>query len=411
MHRSIVNPIQKLEYVTNKISKGQSVKINTHGNDEIHDLAESINQMVISQNKSKDLISSSEKKFKDLYENSPNLLRTIDINGVILDCNEMYSKTLGYSKKETIGSSIFKHIPIENQDSIKQSFEDWKNFGRVGGLEIVMQRNDKTTFPALISASSLYDEKGDLIGSNSSIVDLSEINQAKKEIQQEKFKRLMAIGELSSRIAHDLRNPLSVIKNTVELLQLDLGENQNIKIKNKFDRITRAITRINHQVENVLDFVKEKPLKFEDASLNSILNFVIDKIIIPPNITINMPKNDLIITCDFEKLEIVFINLITNAIQAMSNKGVINIRSRDIGNDYVIEFDDDGLGISTKYIDKIFDPLFTTREIGTGLGLPSCKTIIESHNGKIDVISSPKIGTIFKITLPKIQVSPLISKV
>ena len=157
--------------------------------------------------------------------------------------------------------------------------------------------------------------------------------------------------------------------------------------------------------------MKEKPLKFEDASLNSILNFVIDKIIIPPNITINMPKNDLIITCDFEKLEIVFINLITNAIQAMSNKGVINIRSRDIGNDYVIEFDDDGLGISTKYIDKIFDPLFTTREIGTGLGLPSCKTIIESHNGKIDVISSPKIGTIFKITLPKIQVSPLISKV
>lgn len=348
-------------------------------------------------------LETNERKYKDLYETSPNLLRTIDANGKILNCNEVYAKTLGYTKEEVIGSSIFDHVSHEDLDTIKNSFEQWKQFGHVAGLEITMMRKNGTTFPTLITASSIRNEKYELIGSNTSIIDLSEISQAKKQIQEEKLKRLTAIGELSARIAHDLRNPLSVLKNTIELLQLDLSEIQNAKVQNKFDRIKRAITRINHQVENVLDFVKEKPLKLESSSVNSVLSFVIDRINVPPNVIINMPNRDLKIMCDFEKLEIVFVNLLTNAIQMMSNKGEITIRSRPIDDNCVIEIEDTGPGIPTEHLEKIFDPLFTTRQIGTGLGLPSCKTIIEAHKGKISVTSLPGKGAIFRIELPQVQ--------
>ena len=401
IYRSIVNPIQNLDSATNKISNGVDAEISVGGNDEIHHLAESINHMVLAQNKAKTLIASSEKKFRDLYENSPDLLRTIDTNGIILNCNEMYAKTLGYSKEEIIGASVFDHVPKNDLVPIKRSFEHWKKVGHVTAREITMQRKDGTTFTVLLDATGIFDDKGNLIGSNTSLKDLTDLHQAKKEVQEEKIKRLMAIGELSARIAHDLRNPMSVIKNTTELVEVELNGEINVSLSKKFKRINRAITRINHQVDNVLDFVRDKPLQFENTSLSSILNVVIDRINVPSGVTIDLPKNDAKIFCDFEKLEIVFINLITNAIQAMSNKGEIDIRFTDEESQIIIEFEDFGPGIPEKNSRKIFDPLFTTRQVGTGLGLPSCKNIVEKHGGTIEVKSRIDEGTTFVIKLPK----------
>jgi len=401
IYHSIVDPIRNLEYAANKISKGLYAEITVNGDDEIHHLAESINHMVLSQNNAKALIASSEKKFKDLYENSPDLLRTIDITGTILDCNNMYAKTLGYTKDEIIGSSIFNHVPKSDFTRMKISFERWKAVGHVRPHEIIMKRKDGTTFPVLLGATSIFDDKGKLLGSNTSIKDLTEINQVKKQVQEEKTKRLTAIGELSSRIAHDLRNPMSVIKNTMEIVEAELNGKINENISKKFKRINRAITRINHQVENVLDFVRDKPLQFENTSLSSILNFVIDRVNVPLGVTINLPKNDVKVYCDFEKLEIVFINLITNAIQAMSNKGEINIRVIDEESKVVVEIQDSGPGMPEETLSKIFDPLFTTRQVGTGLGLPSCKTIVEKHGGTIEVKTRIGVGTTFVIKLPK----------
>ena len=346
-------------------------------------------------------LKSNEEKFRDLYENSPNLLRTIDSNGKIIDCNQVYAKTLGYTKKEIIGSSIFDHVPKEKLDVMKESFETWKQIGRIGGKEVVLQRKDGTSFPVLLSAAGIYNKKGDLIGSNTSIINLSEMHKARKEVEKEKIKRLTAIGELSARIAHDLRNPMSVIKNTMEIVEMDPDIRSNKKIQSKFDRINRAITRINHQVENVLDFVRDKPLTLENTSLKSILSFVIDRINVPKEVKINLPENDVDINCDFEKLEIVFVNLITNAIQAMSNKGEINITINDEGDYNVVKVNDSGPGIPEDHLPKVFDPLFTTRQIGTGLGLPSCKTIVEKHGGTIEIETEIGKGTTFVIKLPK----------
>lgn len=214
-------------------------------------------------------------------------------------------------------------------------------------------------------------------------------------IQTEK---MSIIGTMASRLAHDLRNPLAVIKNTMEIIQLDLGENQNTKTKTKFERVTKAITRIDDQVENVLDFVKDKPMNLKSHNLSEILENVISRIPNPDTVKISLPKNDVKIMCDLHMIEVVFINLITNALDAIKNEGHIKIILNELDDHIQIKVEDSGEGIPKNALSQIFDPLYTTKMEGTGLGLVSCKNIIKQHNGTIFVTNNP---TTFTIELPK----------
>ncbi len=224
-----------------------------------------------------------------------------------------------------------------------------------------------------------------------------ELTRAEEKIKSERFS---VIGELSARIAHDLRNPLSVVKNTVELMKISYKDPDENTLKH-FLRLENSILRMSHQIEDVLDYVKPKSLVLENHSLLAILNSTLERIRKPDTVTINLPENNANLTCDSEKLEIVFINLITNAIQAINHKGTINIRVSEQSEYVLIEVEDNGPGIPDDLLPKIFDPLFTTRQIGTGLGLPSCKNIIEKHGGMIDVKTVLGQGTTFIIKLPK----------
>lgn len=216
--------------------------------------------------------------------------------------------------------------------------------------------------------------------------------------------RLAAIGELAARLAHDLRNPLSVIKNTVEIMETK----PKLRIEDKviyYNRLHRAVDRISHQIEDVLDFVRPLSLTFRNHLLNEIISSAIEKISLPDLVKVNMPQNFVYLVCDAIKLEIVFTNLIMNAIQAMNNVGQIYIKIFD-GNDFVIiQITDTGSGIPESVLSKIFEPLFTTKQTGTGLGLASCKKIIEQHDGTINVSSTEGVGTTFRIYLPKRQLT------
>ena len=220
-----------------------------------------------------------------------------------------------------------------------------------------------------------------------------------------KLERLSAIGELSARIAHDLRNPLSIIKNTLEMIKLKNKASMDEKTKSQWERVDRALNRITHQVNDVLDFVKMTPVNKKSNVITKILQNVVERINIPKNITVKIPRSNITIPCDAERLEVVFVNMMTNAIQAINDKpGKITLKILDVPKDddfIAIELKDNGVGIPSDYLPKIFDPLFTTRQIGTGLGLPSCKNIIEKHGGMIDAYSKVGKGTNFVIKLPK----------
>ncbi|WKT57491.1 HAMP domain-containing sensor histidine kinase [Candidatus Nitrosotenuis chungbukensis] len=135
--------------------------------------------------------------------------------------------------------------------------------------------------------------------------------------------------------------------------------------------------------------------------LNEIVISAIEKIAKPDNVKINLPNNFVYVPCDFIKFEVMITNLIMNAIQAMNNSGQVDVRLFDDGKYATLQVIDSGCGIPKDVMPRIFEPLFTTKQIGTGLGLASCKAIVEQHKGIITVTSSVGKGTTFTIRIPK----------
>ena len=218
-----------------------------------------------------------------------------------------------------------------------------------------------------------------------------------KRSQSFKKEKLSVIGQLSSNIAHDIRNPLGAIKNSGVIIDKENKDDNEI-ISRELKRINISVRRISHQVEEVLNYVRTTPMILKSHSINQTLQEAIDTLDIPQNISINIPKNDIIIKFDHEKILIVFINIILNAIQSIGGKnGIITITTSETSSDITIEFENSGPNISSNDLKHIFDTLFTTKLEGTGLGLSSCKNIVEQHNGEIYATSNP---VIFSIKLP-----------
>jgi signal transduction histidine kinase len=219
--------------------------------------------------------------------------------------------------------------------------------------------------------------------------------------KMQKLDRLAVIGETAARLGHDLRNPLSLIKMNIDIIRLKSKNGTQDQIsKEKYEIINKAISRMSHQIDDVLDFVRTRPLSLDDNSLLEIIHEVAGKIIKPENVRINLPQNDAKIICDAKRLEVVFINLITNAIQAVGDKGEITIKIDSDMDKAYISIEDSGPGMTSDVMPRIFDPLFTTKQTGTGLGLPSCKNIVEQHGGTISVKNNP---TTFTVAIPKIR--------
>lgn len=228
-------------------------------------------------------------------------------------------------------------------------------------------------------------------------------NQARviMETQNELIKkeRLSAIGEITARISHDLRNPLSLIKLATEGIQVRVEKKLDPKLDEYIPMISDAVFRITHQINQVLRFVKTMPLDIRLISISSVLDDSIKYVPIPKNITLRLPENDLSLMADKIQLAIAFSNILSNATDAIGdNAGSIVIRTRTEKDNLIIEFEDSGSGIEKENIDKMFQPLFTTKPHGTGLGLSSVRDIIAAHGGSVSVKSPP---TVFTITLPQ----------
>jgi len=243
-------------------------------------------------------------------------------------------------------------------------------------------------------------EKGD-----DEIKNLStDINTMAKELSKQRDaivrgERLAAIGELAARLAHDLRNPLNVIKHTVNLLTRKLESAMEESDKSHCSRLQRSIKRISHQINEVLDFVKVSPIQISNNSVLHMIQNSIDRVKVPESVQVNLPSNDVKITCDQKKMEVLFSNLFSNSIDAIQGNGKIDITIDETENYAIIDVKDSGPGIPEDKLGKIFEPLYTTKQNGTGLGLVSCREIVNEHRGEIRAFNNP---TTFRITLPKI---------
>ena len=319
-----------------------------------------------------------------------------DNRGDIIYVNEKFCEISKYSKKEILG----KNHRILRSDYHSNEFYSklWKTIssGKSWHGDIRLKAKDGTFYWVRTTIVPTFDENKNIQNFISVRTDItSQVELSKKLVKTE---RMATVGGLIGRLAHDIRNPLSIIGIALENLQAMYGAD-DAKQK-QFDKIERSIDRITYHVNGVLNFVREQSVEMSNAKLSEIITESMDSLDIPDNVKLILPKNDVELFCDKKQFSLVMNNLILNGIDAIDGTGTINITVEENNNAIVIQVKDSGSGIPPENIDKIFDSLFTTKQHGTGLGLSSVKAIVDVHGGIISVTSPP---TIFTITLPKIQ--------
>ena len=226
----------------------------------------------------------------------------------------------------------------------------------------------------------------------------------KTEAQLIRSEKLAALGQLAAGIAHEIRNPLTsiniLIHSMTETLPPETAHREDLKV------IEEEIQRINEIVEQFLRFAKPAPPLFKQTEIIAVFDEILQ--LLKPQlerqkIAVNRDFNALpSITLDREQMKQVVLNLLINAVQAMPEGGRIDLGARVLEDNrwMKLSIQDSGIGISPEDLKKLFDPFFSTKEVGIGLGLSIAHRIIDQHHGKIEVESHPGEGTTFHLWLP-----------
>lgn len=237
----------------------------------------------------------------------------------------------------------------------------------------------------------------------------AELQQAQDEIL--KRERLSALGQLTATVAHELRNPLSAIKNTLFSTR-EMAVAKGLNLDRPVGRMERSIERCNRIISDLLDFSRTRELQRETAAFDAWLDPVVRDQLLPEgvNLTLTLEAEGAAISLDSDRLRRVVINLIDNAAQAMTDAQAasrpekrLDLRTRASADWIELVVEDTGPGIPPENLARVFEPLFSTKSFGTGLGLPTVKQIVEQHGGEIIMESEVGRGTRVHVRLPRAQ--------
>lgn len=207
--------------------------------------------------------------------------------------------------------------------------------------------------------------------------------------------RLAALGQLSAGLAHELRNPLGVIRGSAELIAKNASADNEIT-REMAALVAREVDRTNSLVTRFLEFARPSALRKSVQGLPEVIERAAKGFAVDTEYEPDLPA----FSFDAELMERVFFNLLSNGAQAMPNGGRLRVRARRAGDVAQVEVSDTGVGIAPENRESIFNPFFTTKPDGVGLGLAIVSKIVDDHGGKIDVESEVGVGTTFRISLP-----------
>lgn len=230
-----------------------------------------------------------------------------------------------------------------------------------------------------------------------------DIAQKRLKEAQEKLlrsERLAVIGQLTASVGHELRSPLAVLHNCLYTLNLKLKDADE-KVKKQLAIMRQELARSNKIITDLLDFSRKKKPSFAPTNLNQIIEEALSKVQIPERVQVVKRLADLpTVVADGEQLQSVLINLFYNGIQAMPEGKTLTVSTDRVNGSVKVTVSDTGVGIPQENLEKIFEPLFTTKSRGIGLGLSVTKRFIENHGGTIIAESTLNEGSTFIVTLP-----------
>lgn len=214
--------------------------------------------------------------------------------------------------------------------------------------------------------------------------------------------RLTTIGQLSASISHELKNPLGRIKSAASLLRNELTTASN-DVQELLRIIDNEVTLSTKIINDLLDYSRERAPSFESHEIDPIIDDTLNRIKLPPHVTLERSRGMGIpaIRVDPGQMGQVVVNLIINAIQAMSdNGGKLYVSTAAVDGHVILTVKDTGIGMDPVQLERVFEPLFTTKPKGIGLGMTIVKSLIEKHHGTIHVQSRRNIGTTVTVSLP-----------
>jgi PAS domain S-box-containing protein len=368
------------------------------------------------------------RKFKTISDKAGYGSAISDLEGNLIYVNESLAKMHGFTADELIGKnlSIF-HTKVQMKN-VARSKEQLRQKGSYVSEEVWHKRRDNTVFPTLMNGTLIRDEKGKPLFMAATAADITERKRMEDELKRYsehleelveqrtrklkeaheqllKTERLAAIGELATMVAHDLRNPLTSIRNAGFYIKNSCPARATGECKTALemlDIIDQEIIFTNNIINHLLDFAAKRPLQKKKQNINSLIDDSLKRIHIPQNINVERKyTKKATAAVDEKQLERVFINLTRNAVQAMPNGGILTITTNETKDHIEIAFTDTGTGIQKENMNKLFSPLFTTKAKGIGIGLAICKKIVEQHGGTIEARSKAGQGTTFTIKLLK----------
>ena len=364
----------------------------------------------------------SEQKFHLLFDNAPVGYQSLDENGCFLDVNQAWLDILGYERHEVIGKWFGDFLPLELVEVFKERFK--KNIQRhdlIPNVEFPLLKKDGSIAMVDYMARIGRDEEGHFIRTHCAFMDITESRKLEEQLRQSQ--KMEAVGTLAGGIAHDFNNILAVILGNTELAAFDIPDSNPAAMSLK--AIRQASLRAKDMVQQLLAFSRKSDEKSRPFNMTPIIKESMKMLrsAVPTSVAFKQHlSGDLCnVQGDATQIHQIVMNLVTNAAHAMSEEGgLLEVNLENITlqeekscfdwvlspGEYIrLKVRDTGEGIEPTIIDRIFEPYYTTKEVGkgTGMGLSVVHGIVKRHGGGIRVESELGKGTIFEIYFPALE--------
>jgi PAS domain S-box-containing protein len=328
----------------------------------------------------------------------------------IIHWSEAFEQILGYTKPE-IGDddqSWLDRVHPDDLPAVESEFDLAFRENRVYDLEYRFRHKSGQYMWVHDRGVMQVGDNGELatvIGIMKDVTDRKQAEEALLEAQEKlvRQEKLAMLGQLAGGVGHELRNPLGAIKNAVYFLNMVFAEQElEPEVKETLEILAKEVGTSERIISSLLDFARPKPLVRRKIDVSELVQETLSHIALPENVDVTSQLVDglPVILADPDQLAQVFGNIIRNGLQAMPQGGRLTVRTAEVSGWVVVSIADTGVGIPEEALSKIFEPLFTTKAKGIGLGLAVTKTLIEGHEGCIEVQSEEGKGSTFTVKLP-----------
>jgi PAS domain S-box-containing protein len=364
-------------------------------------------------------LSLSERFMATVLVQAPDPIFAVNSDGEIISANNAAGHLfLGY-QNGTVGQPVLSIFPDAVRAEIKALLARARSGETFERFETLIAVGENATRNAAISLASIRDISGGMVGYAVTMRDITDLKRAEQERKRldeiedllQRRQNVESLGQMASSIAHEINQPLGAIvtNGSAALRWLNRDKPDLAEARTSIDRIIKDGTRATQIISSIRSMVKMGSHEKVQVDLNGLVNDVLalvqgeikhNQVVVERKLINNLPR----ITADPVQLQQVILNLIVNAIQAMTSvvarMRLLQVKTDIVGSEVALTIEDSGSGITSENISRIFEPFFTTKPNGMGMGLSICRSIIEAHGGNLSVSSAQPQGSAFRVMLP-----------